>query len=88
MRFLQDNQDVFAWSHADMVEIDPNIMNHALNIDSKFLPKQQTRRSMDDERKKALKKEVDRLSEKKFIRKAYYLTWIVNPVLVPKPIRK
>ena len=40
---------------------------------------------MDDERKKALKEEVDRLKESKFIRDAYYPEWIANPVLVLKP---
>lgn len=40
---------------------------------------------MDDERKKALKEEVDHLKENKFIRDAYYPEWIDNPVLVPKP---
>ena len=40
---------------------------------------------MDDERKKALKEEVDRLKENKFIRDTYYPEWIANLVLVPKP---
>ena len=31
--FLKKNQDVFAWTHADMVGIHPNIMCHRLNID-------------------------------------------------------
>ena len=68
-----------------MVGISPSIISHALNIDPKYPPKQQKRRPMDDERKKALKEEVDRLKENKFIRDAYYPEWIANPVLVPKP---
>ena len=32
--FLRKNQDVFAWSHKDMVGIDPSISCHHLNIDS------------------------------------------------------
>ena len=68
-----------------MVGIDPNIISHVLNVDPKHPPKQQKRRPLDDERKKALKEEVDRLVENKFIRDAYYPTWIANPVLVPKP---
>ena len=39
---------------------------------------------MDDEHKKALKEEVDRLRENKFIREAYFPEWIANSVLVPK----
>ena len=76
---------MFAWSHSNIVGIDPNIINHALNIDPKFPPKQQKRRPMDDERKKTLKEEVDRLRENKFIREAYYPEWIANLVLLPKP---
>ena len=68
-----------------MVGIDPNVISHVLNIDPNYPPKQQKRRPLDDERKKALKEEVDRLVENKFIRDAYYPTWIANPVLVPKP---
>lgn len=55
-----------------MVGISPNIISHALNIDSRYPPKQQKWRPMDDERKRDLKEEVDRLIENKFIRDAYY----------------
>uniref|UniRef100_A0A6J1E0L8 Uncharacterized protein LOC111025310 n=1 Tax=Momordica charantia TaxID=3673 RepID=A0A6J1E0L8_MOMCH len=33
VRFLKSNSDVFAWSHDDMPNIDPNIMVHRLNVD-------------------------------------------------------
>ena len=33
IKFLKVNLDVFAWSHDDMVGIDPEIMCHHLNID-------------------------------------------------------
>ena len=32
--FLKDNQDVFAWSHEDMLGIDHSIMVHKLNVSS------------------------------------------------------
>ena len=48
MKFLQENQDVFAWSHSDMVGISPNIISDALNIDPKYPPKQQKWRPMFD----------------------------------------
>ena len=51
--FLRKNQDVFAWSHKDMVGIDPNISCHHLNIDSHFSPVQQKRRLLDKERSRA-----------------------------------
>ena len=31
--FLRHNQDVFEWTHADMIGIHPEIMCHWLNID-------------------------------------------------------
>ena len=33
MEFLCHNQDVFPWTHADMVGIYPEIMYYRLNID-------------------------------------------------------
>ena len=54
---------MFAWSHSDMVGIDPNIISHVLNIDLKH----------------------PNIIENKFIRNAYYPTWIANPVLLSKP---
>ena len=36
--FLREHKDVFAWTHADMPGIDPEIMVHRLN-DDKRIPK-------------------------------------------------
>ena len=36
VEFLRRNQDVFAWSHEDMLGIDPSIIVHHLNIDPSF----------------------------------------------------
>ena len=30
--FLKTNQDVFAWNHEDMLEIDPSVIVHRLNV--------------------------------------------------------
>ena len=30
--FLRDNQDMFAWSHEDMLRIDPSVIVHRLNV--------------------------------------------------------
>ena len=35
--FLRKNQDVFAWTHVDMVGIHPDVMCHKLNIDQRIL---------------------------------------------------
>ena len=36
MTFLRKNQDVFTWSHEDMLGIDPSIMVHRLNMSPSF----------------------------------------------------
>ena len=82
--FLKANLDVFAWSHADMCGISPEIAVHVLNIDPKFTPVKQKRRTQGPERSVALKEEVDRLMENGFIRESTYPNWVSNPVLVKK----
>ena len=32
IRFLKENIDVFAWSHEDMLGIDPSVITHRLNV--------------------------------------------------------
>ena len=68
-----------------MVGISPNVISHVLNFDKSFPQKQHKRRILDDDRKKALKEEVDRFKANRFIRDAFYPDWVANPVLVPKP---
>ena len=36
--FLKTNQDVFAWSHEDMLGIDPSVIAHRLNVNLAFSP--------------------------------------------------
>ena len=82
--FLKANLDVFAWTHADMCGISPEVAVHALNIDPKFTPVKQKRRTQGPERSAALKEEVDRLMENNFIKESTYPNWVSNPVLVKK----
>ena len=42
--FLKMNQDVFAWSHEDMPEIDPSVIVHKLNVKPASLPIRQKKR--------------------------------------------
>nr|XP_017247956.1 PREDICTED: uncharacterized protein LOC108219166 [Daucus carota subsp. sativus] len=85
IRFLRSNLDVFAWCHADMVGIDPEVMSHHLNIDPTKKGMRQKRRPVSGERAQALKEEVDRLLGAKLIKESFYPTWLANPVLVKKP---
>ncbi|XP_074336585.1 uncharacterized protein LOC141673742 [Apium graveolens] len=83
--FLLANLDVFAWSHSDMVGIDPEIMCHRLNIDPKHKGVRQKCRAVSGDRAIALAEEVERLVDVGLIRKSFYPEWLTNPVLVKKP---
>ena len=65
--FLRHNMDVFAWTHADMTGISPDIACHALNIDPTKVPVKQKKRSMGAERSAALDEEVKNLLANNFI---------------------
>ncbi|XP_074336467.1 uncharacterized protein LOC141673611 [Apium graveolens] len=84
-RFLFANLDVFAWSHSDMIGIDPEVMCHCLNIHPNCKGIRQKRRPVSGERAIALKEEVDRLLEVGLIKESFYPEWLANPVLVKKP---
>ncbi|XP_074355327.1 uncharacterized protein LOC141694568 [Apium graveolens] len=83
--FLLANLDVFAWSHSDMVGIDPEIMCHRLNINPKHKGVRQNRRAVSGERAIALAEEVERLLDVGLIRESFYPEWLANPVLLKKP---
>nr|XP_017221509.1 PREDICTED: uncharacterized protein LOC108198257 [Daucus carota subsp. sativus] len=83
--FLKANLDVFAWSHEDMIGIDPAVMCHHLNIDPTKKGIRQKRRPISGERAEALQEEVDRLMKAGLVKESFYPTWLANPVLVKKP---
>ncbi|PON34667.1 hypothetical protein PanWU01x14_342570, partial [Parasponia andersonii] len=83
--FLKSNLDVFAWRHSDIIGIDSRIICHHLNIDPTKKPVWQKKRIMNPERYVALKEEVEKLLEIRFIRESFYPNWLANPVLVKKP---
>ncbi|XP_030958498.1 uncharacterized protein LOC115980385 [Quercus lobata] len=82
--FLKNNQDVFAWSHDDMLGVDPSIMVHRLNVLSSFSPVRQKKRVLALEEDQAIAKEVCKLQEASFIREVYYPDWLANVVIVKK----
>ncbi|XP_074365409.1 uncharacterized protein LOC141706557 [Apium graveolens] len=84
-RFLIVNLDVFAWSHSDMIGIDPEVMCHHLNIFPNCKSIRQKRRPVSGEKAIALKEEVDQLLEVGLIKESFYPELLANPVLVKKP---
>ena len=84
MCFLRKNIDVFAWSHEDMPGIDPSVITHRLNVHPSFKPVRQKKRVFAPERDNAIKEEVQKLTQTKFIREVYYPDWLANVVMVKK----
>ena len=73
IRFLWENIDIFAWSHEDILGIDPSVITHRLNVYPSFKPVRQKKRMFASERDNAIKEEVQKLTIAKFIREVYYL---------------
>ncbi|XP_074282564.1 uncharacterized protein LOC141607106 [Silene latifolia] len=59
IQFLKSNMDCFAWSHNDMVGIDPSVISHKLSVNPSCTPVQQKRRKFAAERNEVINKEVD-----------------------------
>ncbi|KAJ9553525.1 hypothetical protein OSB04_017570 [Centaurea solstitialis] len=79
-----EHSDCFAWSHEDMVGIDPSIISHKLNVDPTFKPIKQKRRKFAPERNKVINDEVDNLLKIGKIREVKYPEWLANVVVVQK----
>ncbi|KAJ9560505.1 hypothetical protein OSB04_005665 [Centaurea solstitialis] len=79
-----EHSDCFAWTHEDMVGIDPDIISHKLNVDPTFKPIKQKRRKFAPERNKVINDEVDNLLKTGKIREVKYPDWLANVVVVQK----
>jgi hypothetical protein len=88
VQFLNNNKDVFAWSHEDMPGINPSIISHKLNVDPSLRPVKQKRRVFALERNNAIMEEVDKLLAENFIREVFYPDWLANVVMVKKNTEK
>ena len=86
--FFKDNHDVFAWSHEDMLRIDPLVVVHRLNVSPPFPPIYQKKRVFALNQDQAIAEEVHKLLEVDFIREVYYPDWLANVVMVKKANRK
>ncbi|GKV48613.1 hypothetical protein SLEP1_g55410 [Rubroshorea leprosula] len=82
--FLRANNDVFAWTSADMPGIPNSVSQHKLSTNPLKKPVAQKRRLFGGERLQAIKEEVTKLLQAGFIRKVDYCEWVANPVFVKK----
>ena len=67
-----------------MPGIPREVAEHSLNIKAGSKPVKQGLRRFDEERRKAIGKELQKLLAAGFIKKVYHLEWLANPVLVRK----
>lgn len=81
---LKKNPDAFAWTAADMPEVDPNFLCHRLYVDPKARLVAQWKKKFGDDKRKAMAEETKSLVEAGFIREIKYPTWLVNMAMVKK----
>ncbi|XP_016199940.1 uncharacterized protein LOC107640949 [Arachis ipaensis] len=81
---IQKNGELFVWTPADMLGIDPNIMSHHLVVRADAKPIAQKRRKMSQERADEVARQTAGLLQAGFIRELEYSTWLSNVVLVRK----
>ena len=82
--FLRANADMFAWSPSDMPGIPREVAEHTLDIRAGSRPVKQRLRRFDEEKRRAIGEEVQKLLAAGFIKEVSHPEWIANPVLVRK----
>jgi hypothetical protein len=82
--FLRANTDIFVWSHSDMSGIPREVAEHSLDIQPQSRAVQQRLRRFDEERRREIGVELQKLLEAGFIKEVFHPTWLANPVLVNK----
>ena len=85
---LLHNMDVFAWTHSDMVSINPVHASHKLNVIPSARSVRQKIRRFYSYRYQVIQTEVDNLLEAGFIREIKYREWLANVVVVSKKRQK
>jgi len=81
---LISNTDLFAWSAADLPDVDPQVAVHKLSIYKEARYVSLKKRKLGEERRLAAKIEADKLLNTGFIEEAHYTTWLSNVVLDKK----
>ncbi|GKV01868.1 hypothetical protein SLEP1_g14382 [Rubroshorea leprosula] len=85
LKFLRDNQDVFAWTTNEMPGIPAELTIHKLSTDPTKRPVVQKRHLFGPEKQAAIEEEIQKLLQAGFIKRVEYSEWVSNPVLVKKP---
>lgn len=72
IKFLKENKNVFAWSHEDVVGIDPVESMHYLSVKIELKPIKQNIRKFTPERNEIIAAEVEWLLRNIMFRKVKY----------------
>ena len=67
-----------------MPGIPRKLAEHSLKVNKEVIPVKQGHQRLGIEKRKAVEKEILRLTTTKFIREVVHTDWLANPVLVPK----
>jgi len=85
---VKEYMDVFAWNYEDMLELDPRVAMHRLNINSDVKSVKQQQRRFRLEIMEAIQSEVKKLIDSSFIREEQHPDWVANIVPVAKKKEK
>jgi hypothetical protein len=75
---------VFAWKPADKPRVPQELIEHSLDVSKTAKPIKQKLRWFAQDKKEAIRVEVNWLLAASFIKEVYHLEWLPNPVLVRK----
>jgi hypothetical protein len=84
IQFLRNNQDVFAWSSADLKGVSSYIMEHVLNADPKFKLVRQRLQTILKKGRRPRKPKSRSCVMQGVIREVQFSDWLANVVMVPK----
>jgi hypothetical protein len=84
IEFLKENHVNFAWSYADMLGLDPNLIMHHLSINIGVRPVKKKLKKMHPHIALMVKEELKKLLDVGFIQSIEYAEWISNIVPVSK----
>lgn len=79
LNFLQENEDVFAWSPSDLQGVDRNLIQYHFNVDPKKKLCKQKVRKMYTKQKEAARVEVRKLLDTNTIREVIHIEWLCKP---------
>jgi hypothetical protein len=84
LRFLFNNNDVFAWTANVLFGVNRDVIEHSLNVDPTFRPRKQRLRKMSDDKVEGAQNEVKRLLSVGVIKEVTYPEWLANTIMVKK----